>query len=316
MIRRTSWAPILAAALVVVVVRASLFTVSEGEQAVVRRFGRVIRVCTESGLKARLPFVDRAIRYPARILAWDGAEQLMPTLERKFVFVDITAPWRIRDPLLFYESVGDLESAVTRLDDLVNGSVRTVVSSYDLAEIVRDSNAIQGLIGAAGAGGAGGAAGVSTPPTVRLGRTALAGRVLELVRASSEHLGIEVVAVVIKQIRYSDELTPAVHARMISERSKEAAGYRSEGLGEKDQWLGRLQRDLDAVESAAYLQAETIKGQADARAAAIYGPAHATDPQFYELWKALQSYPGLLPATRKVLTTDPEYFRHLYELRP
>jgi membrane protease subunit HflC len=100
---------------------------------------------------------------------------------------------------------------------------------------------------------------------------------------------------------------------MVKERNKEAERYRSEGLGEKDFWLGKMQNELDSIQSTAYKQSETIKGEADAKAARIYAQSYSQDPEFYEFWKALDSYRKLLPKFRKTLTTDPEYFKYLYQ---
>ncbi len=125
--------------------------------------------------------------------------------------------------------------------------------------------------------------------------------------------GIQVVSLLVRQIKYSDDLTKSVHDRMITERNKEAERYRSQGLGEKDFWLGKMQRELEFIQSDAYKHSETIKGQADAQAARIYAQAYNQDPEFYQFWKSLDSYQKLLPKFKKVLTTDAEYFRYLYQ---
>jgi membrane protease subunit HflC len=128
--------------------------------------------------------------------------------------------------------------------------------------------------------------------------------------------GMELIDIVIRQIKYSDELTKSVYDRMVKERNKEAERYRSEGLGEKDIWLGKMQNELDKIQSSAYKEAETLKGEADAKAAHIYAAAYNQDPEFYSYWKALDSYRKLLPKFRKTLTTDAEYFKYLYQQLP
>jgi len=127
--------------------------------------------------------------------------------------------------------------------------------------------------------------------------------------------GIELLDVVIRQIRYSDDLTQSVYARMISERQKVATGYRSDGNGLKAEWLGRLNRDRDIILSVAVKDADVVRADGDAQAARIYADAYSTDPEFYSFWKAMESYRDVLPGQKKVLSTEMDFFRYLYKAR-
>jgi len=305
--------------LIIVVLLGPFYTVAEGYQTVVTRFGRIVATETTAGLKMKAPFLDTVTTYPKKLIAWDGAPQVVPTAEKKFVYVDSTARFRVVDPQKFYESLGSITQAHSRLDDLIDGEVRTVISSNNFAEAVRNSNDILTYVKEVSTAES---EGTVSPESEALeldkitkGRQMLSQQVLANVQKTVPQFGIEVLNILIRQIRYSDELTKSVYDRMIKERNKEAERYRSQGLGEKDFWLGKMQRELEFIQSNAYKQAETIKGVADADAARVYSQAYNQDPEFYEFWKATDSYRKLLPKFNKVLTTDAEYFKYLYQAR-
>jgi membrane protease subunit HflC len=308
---------VIGIALVVLVLLGPFYTISEGEQAVVTRFGRIVATATTAGLKMKAPFLDTVNIYPRKVMAWDGAPQVVPTAEKKFVYVDTTARWRIVDPQKFYESLGTITQAHSRLDDLIDGEMRTVISSNSFAEAVRNSNEILKYVKLPAAGKAEGSSSVQQSDalaldTITKGRKMLSQQAIVNVQKVVPQFGMEVIDIVIRQIKYSDDLTKSVYDRMVKERNKEAERFRSEGLGEKDFWLGKMQRELESIQSGAYKQAESIKGEADAKAAAIYSRAYSPDPEFYQFWKAIESYRKLLPKFRKTLTTDAEYFKYLY----
>jgi membrane protease subunit HflC len=127
--------------------------------------------------------------------------------------------------------------------------------------------------------------------------------------------GIELIDVVTRQISYSPELTPSVFARMIRERNQIAMAFRSEGEGRKAEWLGKMDNEKRSILSAAYTQAQTIMGNADARAARIYADSYNVDRTFFDFWRAIESYRQTMPKFDKTLTTSMEYCRYLYSTR-
>ena len=148
---------------------------------------------------------------------------------------------------------------------------------------------------------------------IKYGRKMLSEEMLASSQRSMPEYGIELLDVVIRQIRYSDDLTQSVYDRMISERQKVATGYRSDGNGLKAEWLGRLNRDKSIKLSEADREAAITRADGDAQAARIYADAYNVDPEFYSFWKALESYRETLPDQRKVLSTDMDFFRYLYK---
>ena len=315
---------IIAIILIGIVVAGPFYIVNEGEQAVVVQFGRITNVVTNAGLKLKIPFIDEVVRYPKKIMAWDGEARIIPTAERQFIFVDVVARWRIDDPKKFYESINRVEAAYSKLAEIIDSEVRTVVAENPLRESVRNSNII--LERAPDTGDLGleeldteiivSTTQINTNnDVISRGRRQLAGEILTRSRRMFPEYGIELIDVVTRQISYSPELTPSVYARMIRERNQIAMFYRSQGEGRKAEWLGRLDNDRRSILSAAYEQAETIRGRADAEAARIYADAYNTDRSFFDFWRAIESYRTTMPNFNKTLTTNMDYFRYLYSPR-
>lgn len=316
---------------IVIAIFNPFFVLPEGEQAVVTRFGTIRNVHVNAGLKTKLPLVDQVVRYSKKILSWDGDPQRLPTSENQFIWVDTTARWRILDAKTFYERVTIMDEAYSRLDNVIESAVRTVVSKYPLSESVRSTNIIlesnnaildfqadESVEGEAASIDSDEESGVEdllatafTP--IELGRERLSNEMVERSQNSMPEYGVELLDVVIRQIRYSDDLTQSVYDRMISERQKIATGYRSNGNGLKAEWLGRLNRDSDITLSEANREAALIRADGDAQAARIYADNYNADPEFYSFWKALESYRATLPKQNKVLSTDMDFFRYLYQ---
>jgi membrane protease subunit HflC len=127
--------------------------------------------------------------------------------------------------------------------------------------------------------------------------------------------GIELIDVVTRQIRYSDDLTPSVYARMVRERNQIAQAFRSDGEGRKAEWLGRMDNDKRSILSEAYEEAQTIMGNADAIAARTYAQAYNRDAQarnFFSFWRAVESYRSTMPQFNKTFSTEMEYFRYMH----
>jgi membrane protease subunit HflC len=314
---------VIAAIVIGLVIAQPLYVIDEGEQAVIVQMGRIVRVVTDAGLHLKVPAIDQVVRYPKRIMAWNGEAKSMPTLEKQYIWVDVTARWRISDPQKFYESITTVSSAYSKLGEIIDSEVRTVVATNNLRESVRNSNLLldQELSPELlGLGDEIPAEQISTilsqdqssrEPIVR-GRRQLAEEILARSRRMVPEYGIELIDVVTRQIRYSDELTQSVYARMIKERNQIAQEYRSEGEGKKAEWFGKTDNEQRSILSAAYAQAEKTRGDADAEATRIYAQAYNRDRAFFEFYRALESYKATLPGMDKTLATTLDYFRYFY----
>lgn len=317
---------IIGAALLVITILGPYYFLVEGEQAVVVQFGKIVRVDTNAGVHYKVPFVESVVKYSKKVQSWDGDAQRIPTSENQFIWVDVTARWRITDPKKFYESVGSLSQAQGRLDDIIDSGVRKIISKNPLREAVRDSNVISSIQRtnpfANVAGSAESSATLSNITTadvkyesITTGRRALSLIMRDEARVLMPQFGMELIDVLIRQIKYSDDLTQSVYDRMIKERNQIAQAFRSDGEGEKAKWLGQTTRELNQIQSEADRKAKEIKGRADAQALAIRNRAYSQDSDFADYWMALEEYKTILPKLNKTMTTDGDFYKYLYNRR-
>ena len=315
------------AALLIITLLGPYFIITEGEQAVVVQFGKIVRVETNAGMKAKIPFIENVVKFSKKVQSWDGDSQRIPTSENQFIWVDTTARWRISDPKKFYESVGSMTQAQGRMDDVIDSEVRKIISKNTLQEAVRDSNVISQIkrsnVIASVAGSAESSAALSnistlaeiSYPPIEKGRRALSIEMRDEARSIMPLYGMELVDVIIRQIKYSDDLTQSVYDRMIKERNQIAQAFRSDGEGEKAKWLGQTTRELKQIQSDAERKAKEIKAKADAEALYIRNQAYSRDPDFADYWMALEEYKTILPKFNKTLTTDSDFYKYLHNKR-
>ena len=330
-------AGVILALLVAFVVAGPFYTVDEGEQVVVVRFGEIVEVNTEAGLKMRVPFVDKVNRFSRRLQSWDGEPNRVPTSENQFIWVDVTARWRIVEPAQFYQRRSTASAAIVRLDDLIDSAIRTIVTDNPLEEAVRSSNLIREEAedpeAIAEAESALSDANISDSETnpeledlqnlvqtdvqqdpIDKGRRVLADEMYESVAEDISDFGINLRDVVIRQIRYSDELTESVYDRMVSERNQVAQFYRAFGEGQKERILGQIDQERNTILSGAEARAQRIRGEADRDAQRLISEAYGSSTDgFDEFWLWTRSYPETFSSgMRSVLTTDSDYFRFLH----
>jgi membrane protease subunit HflC len=303
---------LVAVLLVIGFMQAPLFIVEEGHQALVTQFGKPVSDVLGPGLHWKIPFIQKVHRFEKRILKWDGDPNQIPTKDKRYIFLDTTARWRIADPLLFYKTVATQHGAQSRLDDIIDSVVRDAVSGHLLVELVRGSDyrapgsVVEEIE----------IEGVPVSPDQLVGREEILTNLLEKARASTPEYGIELIDVQIKRINYVEQVRQRVYERMISERKKVAAEFRSEGEGEKADILGQMGKELKSITSQAYREAEEIRGRADAEAASIYAAAYGKDREFYAFMRTLESYRKAVGKNGKlVLSTDSDFYRYLQEIR-
>ena len=293
----------------VIILGASAYTVDERDQVVITRFGEPVGdPVTDAGLHFRSPFIDQVNRFDKRLLRWDGSADRIPTLDKKYIWVDTSARWRISDALTFMRTVGSPRNALSRLDDLLDAAARDIISSHKLIEVVRDTNR---EMEATEISGDKEDTRAEVEP-ITFGRAKITLMILEEAAPQFEKFGIEVVDMRIKRIIYTKEVQAKVFDRMVSERNRDAEQYRSEGAGESARINGQRELELRRITSEAYRKAEEIKGGADAQAIKIYADAYGQDPEFYSFLATLDSYGKTVgSSTTLVLTTDGDYFRYI-----
>jgi membrane protease subunit HflC len=216
------------------------------------------------------------------------------------------------------------------LDDVINSSARDIIAVNPLRESVRNSDLIneierkdvygtQATPGGADEGDK--VEMVSKISTftktkyepIKKGREALSEVMLISARKTTDSYGIQLIDVIIRQIKYSDDITQNVYRQMIKERNQIARAFRSDGEGEKAKWEGKMEKELKSIQSNAERKAKEIKAKADAEALEIRNKAYNRDAEFADYWMAMQQYEKLLPKMRKILTTEFEFFKYLYK---
>jgi modulator of FtsH protease HflC len=298
------------------VVFASAYVVDETEQVVITQFGRVIgEPITEPGLRFRIPFIQHANYFPKNLLQWDGSPGQIPTRDKTFIWVEAFARWKIVDPVKFFQTVNNVQGAISRLEDIIDPSVRNFITSYPLIEAVRLTNRELDLLEEGIE-----AEDLQHDPKVfsriTTGRARITEGILAQAQPKVDQFGIELVDVKIRRINYVEEVQKTVFDRMIAERKQIAEKFRSEGRGEAQKILGDKERDLREIISEAYKRSEEIKGNADAKAIVIYSSAHGLDPEFYSFLKTLEIYTQALDDSSSViLSTESEFFKYLKDIK-
>ena len=292
---------------VTVVLVSATYTVDETQQVIITQFGEPVGdPITTSGLKLKVPFIQTAHFFEKRFLEWDGSPNQVPTRDKRFIWVDTYARWRISDPLRFFQRLRDERGAQSRLDDILDGETRNAVAKNDLIELVRSSNRNPDDVP------------IETEEEgsilerIKKGRQNIVNEILGTSSGRTADLGIELLDLRLKRINYVEEVQKDVFARMIAERQRIAEQFRSEGQGESARIAGEKERDLAQIQSDAYRVAEELRGEADAEATEIYAAAYNRDPEFYAFMKSMETYERTMdPSTFFILGTDSDLLRFL-----
>ena len=299
---------IVLAVAVLFVLLDSMFIVTETNQVIVTQFGEPRGgAVTKPGIHLKTPFIQKTNFFEKRWLEWDSDPTQIPTRDKKYIWVETYCRWRISDPLVYFQRVGDERNAQSRLDDIVDGVTRNIIAKYDLIEIVRSSNRAFEISEDASILDISAVA-----MKIQTGREQLSHIILVEVDKITPQFGVEVRDVRIKRVNYVDEVQRKVFDRMIAERQRIASKYRSEGDGKSAEVRGQKERELKKIQSEAYRKSQEIKGKADAEATRVYAQAYNLDPEFYQFMKSLDSYrTSLTKDTWIFLSTDSEFLKYL-----
>ena len=303
---------VLIAFAAVVTLASSAYVVRVDRQVVITQFGKPVGdAVVEPGLHFRTPFVQDVNTFDKRLLDWDGDPNEIPTADKRFIWVDTTARWRIVDPLLFMQTVKTPQGAQSRLDDIIDSATRDQISANNLVESVRNSNRVLDVEGE-DTGEDELALSSQDIERVEVGRDELASRILSAAQPLATQYGIELKDVRLKRITYRKDVQMAVFDRMISERRRIAERFRSEGQGRKAEVMGERDREQKKISSEAERKALEIMARADADAARIYADAYNADPEFYAFWRSLDAYREVVGANHTlVISPDSELYRVL-----
>jgi len=273
---------------VVMLVSMSAFTVDQRERAIVFQLGEIREVIDRPGLHFKWPLIQNVRTFPKLILTWDDPEaQRFITVENKPVLVDAFVKWRIVDVRTFYVSVaGDEIAAARRINQTVNGLLREEFGKRTVHDVVSGE------------------------------RDHIMNNVREKVDQDVRSLGIEVVDVRLKRVDLPQEVSVDVYRRMESERKRVASEQRSNGSAEAEKIRADADKQREIIIAEAYRDAQRVKGEGDAKAAAIYARAFNENPEFYAFYRSLEAYRASFKNRSDVLVLDPnsEFFRYFRNL--
>ncbi|MBA7688835.1 Modulator of FtsH protease HflC [subsurface metagenome] len=274
--------PAVCLIVVVIALSLSLFTIDETEQAIVTQLGKYIKTVTEPGLHFKVPFIQSVHKFEDRVLEYDAAAAKIITKDKKHLFVDNYARWKIVDPLKLYQTVRNEFGANSRLDDIVFSEIREELARHTLTEVVS------------------------------VNREAIMEKVYKQCDQKAREYGIEVLDVRIKRADLPSEVAHSVYNRMMAERQRIAKKYRSEGDEEAVKIRATTDKEKTILLAESYRQAEKLKGEGDAEAIKIYAQAFEKDPEFYSFVRTLEAYQkSLRKGTTIVLPGDSEFFQYL-----
>jgi len=267
--------------LAVIVGYGTFFTVNQTQQALVVRLGNPVRIITEPGLNAKVPFVDSVIYVDKRILGLESPAQEVIASDQKRLVVDAFTRYRIEDPLKFYQTVGET-GANSQLAILLNSALRRVLGEATLTDVVRDM------------------------------REKLMARVRTQLDHEAQPFGIRIVDVRIRRADLPEQNSQAVYQRMQTERQREAAEFRAQGSQKSQEIRARADRDVTVLLAEANSQAEQTRGQGDGERNRIFADAYNKDPDFFAFYRSMQAYEKSMQRgdTHLVLKPDTDFFRY------
>jgi membrane protease subunit HflC len=289
----------------------SAYTVLETEQVIITQFGKPVGdPVVTPGIHFKIPIIQKKNEFDKRFLEWDGDPNQVPTKDKRFIWVDTYARWRIKDPLLFFQRVRDERGARSRLSDILDGETRNSIAKHLLVEIVRSTNrdavipdvAVEGEINV-------------ILQKIKFGRERLTRQIIEAAAPRTMELGIELLDIRLKRVNYVEEVQKKIYERMITERKRIADKFRSEGQGAASKILGDKERELKKIQSGAYKTAQEIIGKADAEATSIYAAAYNQSDdsrEFYQFLKTMETYKTTLAEKDwLILSTQGDFFKYL-----
>lgn len=255
----------------------SFYTVQENEYACVFRFAEIIDITDESGLHFKFPFIDEIKTFPKTVLLYDIPASEVLTLDQKSMTVDSYLTWRITDPKTFYQTVGNISEAETRLDALSYKSLKNLMSSLNQDDIINEENASE--------------------------RNDIYAGITTEVAASAKAYGIEVIDVKIKRFDLPEANEQAVYDRMISDRERIAAEYTANGEYEASLIKNEVDKQVNIIVSDAKAEAARIEAEGEAEYMRLLAEAYNTDDKkdFYEFTRALEALKASLNGDEKTV---------------
>ncbi len=268
------------AAAVIFVAANAFYIVNQAEQAIVLQFGEPVRLVQEPGLKVKIPFIQNVVFYDTRLLNLDPPAQEVVLNDKKRLDVDSFTRYKIVDPLKFYQTVRTEYQAQSKLQEIVNSSLRKVLGRITLTELLSQK------------------------------RTQIMADISTAVKKDAQQIGVSVADVRIRRADLPIQVLQAINDRMKTEREKDAKEFRAQGQQQALQIKATADKESTIIVAEAEKTSQIIKGEGDKESIKIWTSAANLDPKFYAFYRSLEAYKNSLSDTNAsmVLAPDSEFF--------
>ncbi|PIC87386.1 protease modulator HflC [Sporosarcina sp. P20a] len=272
---------------ILVILLSNLFIVKENEYRVVRQFGEITRIIEKPGMNMKIPFIQSVSTLPKNRMTSNVSEAEINTKDKKRIIIDNYAIWHITDPAKMISNARNIVNAEARMEEFIYSVVRNEMGRLDYVNVVNDEDSSRGSL--------------NDDVTAKVNKF-----------LDDGNYGIKVVDVRMKRIDLPEENEQSIYTRMISERDSTAQSYLSEGDAEKQKIEAETDREVQEMLAKAKKEAAIVTAQGEAEAAKIYNNAYAKDPEFYKLYRTLQSYTKVVDdETMIILPADSPYAKLL-----
>lgn len=281
------FAVIIIAVLLLIFASTHFYTVRPDEFAIVREFGKIVRVVNSEGLHFMIPFIETETKLPSNLLSYDAPATEVTTLDKKRIMVDYYALWKITDPIKMTESLRTIEGAENRLSDIMYSAIRNELGKLEYGEIINAE---------------------------KNGRGNFDQKVQSYINDNLESNGngIEIIDIQMKRIDLPKSNEESVCKRMISERASKAQEYLSQGEAEKTKIMADVDREVTEILAKTKADAAEIEAEGEKEAQKIYNDSYGKDPEFFELLTTLESYRTVInKETVILLPFDSPYLKYL-----
>lgn len=305
-------AGVIAALIIVVLIILSsfTFTVNETEQAAVTQFDKIVRIIVDDindpsiqalkddprfanikiqqgkGLFFKIPFIQSVKHFSNKLITYDTSAEEVTTLDKKTIFIDNFAQWKIINPATFMVNIGTQGAAHQRIDEVIYSKMREEIGKIDAHILIADKDYMFTMLN----------------------------NVENYVNDQLESYGVKIVDIRIKRTEFPDATKPSIYEQMRSEREAVATKYRADGQKEARKIRAEANNRATVIEAQAYEQAQKLMGEGDAEALKIYAEAYNVDPEFYGFWKTLQTYKEVIDEdTTIIISPDSVFAKYIYQ---
>jgi membrane protease subunit HflC len=278
---------VIAVLILAIIGSASLFTVSETENAILFKWGKIERSDYAPGLHFKIPFVNNVRKFDNRIQTFDAKPEDYLTEEKKIVVVDSFIQWRIENVKTFYTSMrGDMDIAQDRIATIVKEGLRNEFGTRNMKEVISGE------------------------------RHMIMDDISKSANTTVEPFGIRVVDVRIKRIEFPPKVSDKIFRRMETERTRIAKELRAQGNESAAKIRAEADRQVTILKADAFKEAEQTRGKGDAKAAEIYANAYGQNQEFFAFYRSLNAYKNTFGGASDIIVVEPDsdffgYFKNI-----